>query len=176
MRRITTVAMAVFAATCFVGAAPVDPLANARAGMVQCYEPNVARKTCNSIASYTFTKGHEIENGAEVLMSPHPLVVMKAVSPVEIRGSAVCGPLRKKDIDQATIVIGGWPASAEQAGPIKAQIEASDSSRWGKEVCTVYEPKGKVLIARVTLDGKPEPDLAQEVIWVRPDDGYTVAP
>jgi hypothetical protein len=31
-------------------------------------------------------------------------------------------------------------------------------------------------MAQVTVDGTPAPELAATVIWVSPEDGYTVAP
>src|ERR1700742_3984195 len=84
-------------------AGPLDP---ARGGSLQCYEPDAIRKTCKSLAGYTFAN-KKISNQAEVLVSPTPPLIVKFVSPVEIRGEAVCGPLRKTDIESAVISFQG---------------------------------------------------------------------
>src|SRR5580698_4644363 len=76
-------------------AAPDDPLAPARVGELQCYTPDTVRKTCSALAGYTFGNGG-IDNQAEVLLSPKPIIVMKTVSPVWVRACSVCGPLRKQ--------------------------------------------------------------------------------
>jgi hypothetical protein len=156
-------------------AAPDDPLAPARAGELQCYTPDTVRKTCSALAGYTFGSDG-IDNQAEVLLSPKPLIVMKSVSPVWVRAGAVCGPLRKQDIDAATIFVFGQVASDAQAAQIRAQIEAGYGSRLGKEVCTTYTLAGDRYIAQVTIDGSQHPELSDKVIWVRQDEGYTVAP
>jgi hypothetical protein len=152
-----------------------EPLDKARAGNLQCYGPNAARKTCNSLAGYTFENG-KILNQAEVLISPTPPLVMKTVSPIEIRGDAVCGPLRKSDIESAEILVQGQRLNEADAAPIKAQIESAFGERLGKEVCTTYRKQGDALVTEITIAGVNHPEFKETVIWVAPSDGYRVAP
>jgi hypothetical protein len=155
--------------------ASAGPLDKARDGNLQCYGPNVARKTCNSLAGYTFENG-KILNQAEVLVSPTPPLVMKTVTPIEIRGDAVCGPLRKQDIESAKIVVQGQILNEADAAPIKAQLESAFGARLGKEVCTTYRKQGDTLRTEVTLAGVSHPEFKETVIWVAPSEGYRVSP
>jgi hypothetical protein len=155
--------------------ASAGPLDKARDGNLQCYEPNVVRKVCNSLAGYTFENG-KILNQAEVLVSPAPSLVMKTVSPVEIRGDAVCGPVRKKDIETAKILVQGQLLNEVDAKSIKAQLESAFGTRLGKEICTTYRKQGDMLVTEVTIAGLSHPELKETVIWVAPSAGYRVAP
>ncbi|MBV8799105.1 MAG: hypothetical protein JO208_04760 [Alphaproteobacteria bacterium] len=156
--------------------ANADPLAKARTGSLQCYSPDAVRKTCNALAGYTFDHNGKILNQAEVLLSPQQFIVMKTISPVEIRGEAVCGPLRKQDVDAAQIFVQGKSVTDAQAAQLRAQIETSMAARFGKEVCTTYLPQGNKLTTSVTVDGVTQPDFAETVIWVHPNEGYKVGP
>ncbi len=59
------------------GAEPADPIGPALAGKVQCYAPNVARKTCSSIGAYARTADGHIDNRALVLVSPSPVIILE---------------------------------------------------------------------------------------------------
>lgn len=156
-------------------AANADPLAETRAGKLQCYRPDTARKTCGALSGYDF-KGATIVNTADVLLSPQPVVVMRTATPVVLKHDAVCGPLRKEDIDSATILINGAVLPEDKAVQARSQIAAAFVNQLGHEVCTTYIPDGDKLSARVTLDGVAKPEYTQTVIWVKPEDGYSVGP
>jgi hypothetical protein len=156
-------------------AAWAGPLDRARDGSLQCYEPDAVRKTCKSLAGYTFGK-KKISNQAEVLVSPTPPLVVKFVSPVEIRGEAVCGPLRKADVESAVISFQGQILEGVDAANIKAQLVSAFGPRLEKEVCTTYRKQGEALVTAETIAGVSYPELQQTVIWVKPSEGYRVAP
>ena len=156
-------------------AASAGPLDNARDGSLQCYEPDALQKTCKSLAGYTFGK-QQILSQAEVLVSPTPPLVVKFVSPVQIRGDAVCGPLRKKDVEAAVIVFQGKVLKGADAANIRGQLLTAFGPRLEKEVCTTYHKQGDLLVTAVTIAGVSYPDLRQPVIWVKPSEGYRVGP
>lgn len=158
------------------GAANADPLAEARAGKLQCYRPDMARKTCLALASYSFEANGAISNKAVVLISPQQNVTMTTVSSVVIKGEAVCGPMRREDIEAAEIAVNGTKLPDEQAAGVRAQLVQAITNQIGKEVCTTYVPTGDKFSAQVTVDGAANPLYTQEVIWVKPEDGYQVAP
>src|SRR5262245_25489074 len=108
-----------------------------KAGKLQCYGPNPAKKTCAALSAYTFNGG-TVMNQAEVLISPDPIGTMKTNSPVTIKGEAICGTLAKKDIDDAIITSGGQVLSAAQAAGVKAQIWSNMAPMAGSELCTFY--------------------------------------
>jgi hypothetical protein len=159
-----------------LSAASADPLSEARDGKLQCYRPDAARKTCAALASYAFDSSGAISNTAEVLLAPQPVLTMRTVSPVTVKGEAVCGFTRKEDIDNAVFTLNGAALPDEQAAGVRAQILGAMQAMMGKEICTTYVPAGDRLSAQVTLDGVAAPNFSQQVVWVKPEDGYKVAP
>lgn len=156
--------------------ANADPLAEARAGKMQCYRPDTVRKTCMAMASYIFDTNGTITNKAVVLISPQQNVTMTTTSSVAIKGEAVCGPMRREDIEAAQIAVNGTVLPDDQAAGVRAQLVQAISNQIGKEVCTTYVPAGDKLAAQVTVDGAANPLYTQDVLWVKPEDGYQVAP
>ena len=65
-----------------------DVLAPARQGQLQCFEPNVTAKTCQSLGGYMFAANGVIDNVAWVLIMPQPVVIMRISSPVVVIPSA----------------------------------------------------------------------------------------
>lgn len=153
--------------------AVVDPLAPARAGQLQCHTPDIARKTCQALAGYTFAADGTILNQAEVVLNASPLIVMWNESAVDVRDGAICG--RLAEFDKARFVIEGGSADPVVADQIKAQVAAAYAAI-GREGCTRYTDSGDTLTAEVTIDGVARPEFNQPVIWVSPADGYTVRP
>jgi hypothetical protein len=158
-------------------AGPGDPLAPARDGAVQCFAPDVAKRTCKSIAGYAFSPDGRVENHAEVLVSPGGPLVMTTTSPVQVREGAVCGPVRAEDIDRGEIAMAGRPLGGEQARRIKEQVKGQLGQLLNMEVCTRFEPNAQGWTTRVSVNGQPAPEMSDgALIWVRPGEGWTVAP
>ncbi len=151
-----------------------DPLAPARAGLLQCYTPHPERKTCRALASYVFNKDGSIVNPAATLISPEPLVVMKTHDPVTIKAGAVCGQIHRASIQGAAFDVDGQPASAGQAETLRNQVTAAYTKIFDKEICTTYTLKGSAYQASTTVGGEPSADATDAVIWVKPGDGYKV--
>lgn len=162
-----------------LAAAPADAagqIDQLKAGKLQCYGPNMARKTCAALSGYTFNGG-TIMNQAEVLISADPVGTMKTNSPVTVKGEAICGTPSKKDIDDAVITSGGQVLSAAQAAGVKAQIWANMAPSAGKELCTMYTPgAGGTFTTSYTLAGQPTSIPSTTVILVGANEGYRVAP
>ena len=153
-----------------------SPLAEGLQGKLQCYTPDPARKTCQSMASYRARADGGYDNTAFVLVSPSPQVVMIAVSPVEVRGEQECGVMRPADIDTANFTVQGRAADPRLTGLLREKVKAALQDRFNHEICTTYVPDGEALTAQASLDGVRQPSLDQAVIWVAPTDGYRVAP
>jgi hypothetical protein len=153
-----------------------DPLAEAHEGKLQCYVQDAARRTCRAISRYDFGADGKIQNPALVLIQAEPVTIMAVTSEVQEKGQAVCGVARSGDLDQARIAAAGRQLTPQETEAIKTQLKSAMAARLDKEVCTTYIPQGDELVAQVTVDGAPAPELSAAVIWVRPEDGYTVAP
>ena len=152
-----------------------DPLSPAANGQMQCYVPS-DHKTCASTTTYTANADGTYINASTVLLSKKPAVVLQLTTPVSIKSGAVCGALRREDVAGATVSVNGQAIPAEKSGPVLQGIAGSLGSVIGHEICTTFVPSGAGFVAKSTMDGKPQPDQDQKVIWVAPADGYTVAP
>lgn len=168
-------AAGVFVAS-LVLAAATDPLAPARAGQMQCYAPEPRGRTCVALAAYAWDPDGRISNTADVLVAPSPVIVARTVSPVMVRGDEVCGPLRRADFERAEVSVDGRPAAPAMAQRVRHELLAAMSGEVGQEVCTTYVPIIGAYIAKIAIDGVPHPEMSARVIWVRPQDGYRVAP
>lgn len=175
MRAVLILASAMLACSTAAHAAD-DPLAPAREGQLQCYMSDAARKTCGSLAGYSWDAKGAITNRAEVMLAPNPVTTMVSTTPVTVRDGAVCGPIRAEDLEAAEIRVGGAPASAEVAASVHKQVAAAMSFAIGHEFCTTYVPTKDGLKAQVTVDGTAHPEMSAIVTWVKPGDGYKVAP
>jgi hypothetical protein len=175
MRSLALIAIAAFLAPAAFGDPP-SPIARAEKGDVQCYQPDTANKTCQSIASYKKTPDGKFLNTAIVLVGLKPVVVMTTATLVSIKNGQVCGPIKQADIDKATYTVDGEPATPKQVEVLHQQMTDSMATLLNADICTAYVPNGDGLTARETVDGVSQPKLDQHVIWVSPSDGYKVAP
>ena len=152
-----------------------DPLTPAARGQVQCYAPT-ERKTCASMSAFTANGDGTFANTNTIMMSKKPVVVIRMMTPVTIKADAVCGTVRSQDITSGALNVDGQAVPADQAAVLLAKVAASAGGIVGHEICTSYVGDGSGFTAKATMDGTPQPDQNQRVIWVTPADGYTVAP
>ena len=160
-------------AAAVLGAAPSDPIEPAKQGLVQCYAPDVAKKTCRSMGAYD-VQGDTILNAATTLVSPKPLIVMRTVAPVQVKAGAICGVIQQSDLDRASFTYEGAAVRGDDAARMKTAISTAMAPLIGRELCTSFTAKGGMLAGEVSLDGVRQPDMDQKVLWVAPSD-YTVA-
>jgi len=152
----------------------LPPIAQAASGQLQCYQPNIANKSCRSLAGYRMTVDG-IANTAVAMLSAKPLITMETVTHVEIKNGQVCGRMRAHDIETAKLLMDGSPVSAQIEESLRKQLFAGLKSEFDHEICTAYTPDGDGFIAKATDNGVPVPGK-QRLIWVSPGDGYKVAP
>lgn len=152
-----------------------NPLEPAASGMLQCHQPDTVKRTCRSLAAYRKRADGSFDNTAIVMLSPSPLVVMETVTPVRVISGAVCGAIRRQDINVAVVSVGGNKLDEDQAVPIRARIATAMSGMIDRPICTTYVSDGATLTAKVMIDGVASPAMDQKLIWVTPTDGYKVA-
>lgn len=153
-----------------------DVLAPAREGRLQCFEPNVTTKTCQSLGGYQFAANGAIDNVAWVLIMPQPVVIMRINSAVVVRNNAICGPLSAADIARATFTVDGAPASEVDTRDLRTGLTEQLSPMLNQESCLTMTADGDGFRAETTVGGTPQPQQTQHVIWIGPNDGYRVAP
>jgi len=156
------------------GASLDSPITPAAQGQLQCYTPDVARRTCRSLAAYKSKANGAIDNIAIVLISQSPSISMTTVSPVVIKANQVCGLIRY--IDAARFSLDDRPADPAETATLRQQMQSAMKGFFGHEICTTYVPADGSLLAKVTVDGASQPTMDQRVIWVSPTDGYKVSP
>ncbi|HEX3430027.1 MAG TPA: hypothetical protein VHT03_03995 [Rhizomicrobium sp.] len=158
------------------GATLPPPISSASEGKLQCYAPNLSTKSCQSLAAYRFAPDGSIINPATVLISAVPVVTMRTTTSVKIKANGVCGFIRQADVDTATFTIGDTPANAAQTAMLRQQMGAAQKNFFDHEICTNYTPQGDGLVGKVYVDGVPQPQMDQKVMWVYPTDGFKVRP
>ena len=171
---LTTAMMALSSAA--VGAPLPPPIAPAADGQLQCYAPDVARKTCQSLAAYRQGPDGVIYNPATVLISQTPPIVMRTVTPVTIKREQVCGYVRPEDIDAAQFTVNGVAATPDQTKALRQNVATAEKGLFGREICTAYVAAGEGWTAKASIDGAPQPAMDQKVIWVSPSAGFEVKP
>jgi hypothetical protein len=151
-----------------------NPLARAEQGELQCYRPDVAKKSCQSIASYQPTAPGTYDNKAIIAVSSD--ATLETHTPVVLKGEAVCGYIRAEDMNAGTLRLRGNIVAPDAARPVLQKIAQSVAQFAGKEVCTRYEPSGTDFTAKVSIAGIYRPDQDVKVRWIGRLDGYTVTP
>ncbi len=153
---------------------PANPLAMAEKGQLQCYRPDVQKKTCQSIASYRRTGPGAYDNNALIPVSTNATLEMH--TPVLIKGSAVCGFVRGKDVVTGTLRVNGEVLDSEKAKPILERIAQAMAAISDKEICTKYERSSTDFTAKISIGGSYRPDQDETVKWINPSEGYSVTP
>lgn len=164
-----------------LGATPVlavdlgGPLAPAALGKIQCFSPDVIKKTCQAISAYKSDKDG-LSEVATILVAKDPVVTMTTTAPVRVQDGRVCGPVRPEDVAAASFMIDGKPASPDQARELGGQLGVAMKDIFGHEICVAFTAAGEGFLASSTMDGAPQPGPGQPLIWVPSTDGYRVAP
>ena len=154
--------------------ASAKPLARAEKGQLQCYRPDVAKKTCQSIAAYQRTGPGAYDNKAVIPVGNG--ASLETHTPVTLKDGAVCGEIRGDDIIAGTLRVRDKVVAAEEAKPLLERMAQGVAPFAGKEICTRYEPSGADFTAKVTIGGTDRPDQSVTVKWISASDGYTVSP
>lgn len=152
------------------GAISADPIARSDHGEMQCYGPNVAKKTCQSIGSYKRTGPGTYVNSALLPLGSD--VTLETHSPVVVRGGAVCGSITRQEVLDGTLRAKNQIIRPETAKPLLERVAQSIARFFDKETCTTYAPSGGDFIAKASIGGT---DRELVVKWISPTDGYTVA-
>lgn len=151
------------------------PLAPAAGGKLQCFVPDMAKHTCQTLDSYARDASGALQNTSTVVVSTEPTITMTTRTPVIIREGRVCSAVRDEDMAQATFAIDGKPADVRQTADLRTHMSAAIKPLVGHEVCTTYTQSGAAFVARSTLDGAPQPD-SEAFVWISPSDGWKIAP
>lgn len=158
------------------GVSDIDVVANSKAGMKLCSNPDAATKTCSTIASYAAADdGSFVETGEVLLAADQPITLQTAI-PVTIDGDSICGQLTDAALAGAKVRVGGAQLPPDRHAMALASLTAKLKPLVGRKTCDGLRMEGGKLMkygqverVDVNLPGKP-------VIWIAADSGYRVAP
>jgi hypothetical protein len=153
-----------------------DPLSLIADGMILCAKFDEQRRTCQSIATYQGLNDQTYISTAIMILSPKEPVTFETSLQVTIKDGAECSVLRPGDIWGGKVRVNGHLLSKNEATHIYGLMNKSMLPYINKEVCTSYVETENGLIAKSTVAGGYKQELDQAVKWVRPSDGYRVAP
>src|SRR5439155_9656988 len=111
-------------------AASADPIARSKDGELQCYGPNVEKRTCQSIASYRRTGPGAYVNNALLPLGDD--VTLETQSPVVIEGDAVCGSITQQEVLAGTLRVHKQVLAPETAKPLLRRVADAISTIFGK--------------------------------------------
>ena len=164
-------------------AAHADGLSEARAGKLQCYEPNLANRTCHGLFKIVIKADGSATSGGDVLLNvlngSSVLVMRTPQSAATVTGNSTCSVARKSDIEGSVFLLDGKPVNAESDRRIKDDMETRQAASFGTTECSIYTvAKPGVYQVTETVNGKPQPVGSHIVgmIWVNPSEGYKIGP
>jgi hypothetical protein len=151
-----------------------DPLAPGREGWLGCTTPDAARKVCLGLKSYRWD-GDTIIIEGQTVVEAEPLTVIHYRDEARYVGDAVCSWTRDIEAGILDIQINGVTLSGEAFLSKRREIAAPLLSTAGQKYCVKFEalPQGGVIM-RPSMSGVRMPDSDMTMIWVRPDEGWTV--
>lgn len=153
-------------------AAAADPLAEARAGKIQCITPNVAAKTCAGMVRYQIKDASTFDSTATMLIAPTPLITIEIKNSGTVENGMTCNVVNQADYAAGKVMMDGAPANEAMAQAVLSQLGAAIQPLAGKKACGSDSKEGDVIVAKAIVDGAPMPALDQRFIWVKPEDGY----
>jgi hypothetical protein len=170
--RSLLMAVAFFAVAASAHAEDIDPVARVGDGFIECYGPDTVARACAIIANYRVLEDGQILGDGVVHIQNNPTVLFYATSRLYRRHSMLCERVERAPIDAARVTVDGRPAEADVERQIKELFWSSVAAF--TELCTRYVADGAGASVRFYADGVERPELADSVIWVRPEDGYTL--
>lgn len=156
--------------------AEVDPLTQMREGRLQCIAPDSARRTCRSLVRYTMQGDLAFDAVVTGLVSTEPVAILEYRTSGAVEDGAICSVVRPIDLRDGKLSREGAPLTPVTEAQIRARVMTAVQPLAGRKRCYRQQFDGTEYQSHVTIDGLLRADLSQRSIWVRPDDGYAVAP
>jgi hypothetical protein len=158
-------------------ASVAEQLAPAQQGMLQCQMPNLDSKSCFSLSTVRQTGPSTYSFKTEILVDAAGPVIASIRSIVSVRGAEVCQIMKANETAGATFTFDGRPLSGAEAAEYREGLRTDFAGLAGHMVCTQIVADDQGLLTVIgTLDGKRIPAGDYELKWVRPEDGWKVAP
>jgi hypothetical protein len=151
-----------------------DPLAPARAGMIRCYEPEPAAKTCHSTMQFLFDTDGTIRADEVITLGTDRRLVMRMQAVHVVRDGMVCETMLVADYERARFTVGGTGAVGQELADLRKLAMDVNSLSPGHTMCTRPVLKDGAYRNRAFIDGKELDGEFSPWIWVDPREGWRV--
>jgi hypothetical protein len=151
-----------------------NPIARGLAGELECTLPDRKRRTCRSMAQYVGDAeiGYTSKDSIALGKTPGGDMILKMSTPVRIKDGQLCGTLTRDILMRAQVFVGARALPPEQAAEGLDRMADTMSAMLDKERCGSYVEGAD---GTITAVGKGELGTMQvPIIWVKPEDGYSV--
>jgi hypothetical protein len=151
-------------------------MAPAQQGKLQCQMPDMLFKTCASLTKVEASGPDAYRLETSLLINPQGPVVATIHTTVSVQGPEICDDNDPADVAAATVTVAGKPLAAAAAASHIAKLKRAFASFSRKRVCTqIVDGEGGTVKVQGRVAGKRVPALDYDMVWVGPNDGWTVA-
>ncbi|MGH6991996.1 MAG: hypothetical protein ACRED8_09455 [Caulobacteraceae bacterium] len=139
-----------------------------------CFSPDPWKKTCAEMAAFRRAAGGGVAETDERLLLANPAIVMRASLGEKLEHGAFCGFVSEDEASAGAFTIDGRPIAAANLAAYQDEVAPSLGLLVGHKTCVAFDPRADGFRASTRVDGVKIDHLSQRVIWVRPEDGYSV--
>jgi len=152
-----------------------DPLADARAGRIQCHDPDTAERTCRIMTWLSEAPGGPVQVRQLTALSDNPSLAAESRMAATHEGEGLCGVVNDAYTAGFRIVSGRAPhAPADAKRYAILYRDALVATLWNRKTCAyAYARLGDAVQLEVgTVDGEFAGEMMSNYIWISPDAGY----
>lgn len=152
-----------------------DPLAPARAGKIQCHEPDLAAKTCRIMTWFSEGEGGGVQARQLTALSDSPALAAELRIGLTREGSAFCGVVNETYMAGFRIVSSRapYPAADNRRYAILYR-EAMIGALWNRKACSYLfaRPDEDMQLEVGTVDGEFAGELMSSYVWIDANAGW----
>ncbi len=152
-----------------------DQLAPARAGKVQCHEPDMAARTCRIMAWFSEGANGRVQIRQLTALADSPSLAAELRFGLTREGPAFCGVVDESYMAGFRIVSGRAPyAPADNKRYAILYREAMIDALWNRKTCSYAfaRPGDPMQLEVGTVDGEFAGELMASYIWIDPGAGW----
>ncbi len=147
--------------------------APAKAGKLECLNPNSQTKTCTSIGRYIWLPDGTILGEWEQEISGEPGVSVRSRTLVTIAENRVCSKITGGD-GKFDVTQNGKQLSDEEASGISSELSGQLEQMRGSTICISLTPHGDAYVLDYNVNGHTPVMSTQYMRWIDPGEGFTV--
>ena len=143
-----------------------DPWAAARAGKIECTDPDFDKKTCSGMGTYTFNNDGSATTIERGYFDPWPDLLVYSAIRVTFEGSRSCHILTTEDIALFTFERHGKAVSTDEAEATRQQFMDMSREQFGRNFCVDISPYGSIFTEL--------PDATKHIAYIDAADGFSL--